>query len=152
MRVPEFMFCVINPMMRLSLRSPFHLFFSDNLMLIRYVGRKTGKHYEIPVRYAERDGAIKCFTDKTAGWWPNLRDNQDVSLLIRGEVMKVSTQVVVNQTEELISELTKHLNEYPGDAIYKNVRLDHHRRPSAEDIAKHAETAVMVVATPIVES
>ena len=66
--------------------------------------------------------------------------------------MNVTTQIVVNQKEKLIAELTKHLNEYPGDAIYKNVRLDHHRRPAAEDIAKHAETAVMVVATPIVES
>lgn len=149
MKVPEFMFCVINPMMRFSLRSPLHLFFSHNLMLIRYVGRKTGKHYEIPVRYAERDGVIKCFTDKTAGWWPNLRDNSDVSLVIRGNVVKVSTQVVVNETELLISELTKHLNEFPGDAIYKDVRLDHQRRPAAEDIVKHAEVAVLVIATPL---
>lgn len=121
-------------------------------MLIRYTGRKSGKQFEIPVRYAERDGVIKCFTDKTANWWPNLRDNQDVSLVIRGAVIKVHTQVVVNQTEVLTTELTKHLNEYPGDAVYKNVRLDHHRRPAAEDIAKHAETAVMVVATPIDEA
>ena len=152
MKVPEFMFCVLNPMMQFSLRSPFHLFFSHNIMLIRYVGRKSGKQFEIPVRYAERDGVIKCFTDKTANWWPNLRDNQDVSLVIRGAVIKVHTQIVVNQTEELTTELTKHLNEYPGDAVYKNVRLDHDRRPAAEDIAKHAETAVMVVATPIDES
>ena len=34
---------------------------------------------------------------------------------------------------------------------YTERRLDHHRRPR-RDIAKHAETAVMVVATPIVES
>lgn len=118
-------------------------------MLIRYVGRKTGKHYEIPVRYAERDGAVKCFTDKTAGWWPNLRDNSEVSLVIRGSVMKVSTQVVVDDTELLIAELTKHLNEFPGDAVYKDVRLDHQRRPATEDIAKHAEVAVLVIATPI---
>lgn len=147
MRVPESLFCVINLMMRFSLRSPFHLFFSHNLMLIRYVGRKSGKHYEIPVRYAERDGVIKCFTDKTAGWWPNLRDNSNVSLVIRGSVVKVSTQVVVNETELLIAELTKHLSEFPGDAIYKDVRLDHQRRPAAEDIAKHAEVAVLVIAT-----
>ncbi len=149
MKVPEFMFCVINPMMRVSLRSPFHVFVSHNIMLIRYVGRKTGKHYEIPVRYAERDGAIKCFTDKTAGWWPNLRDNSEVSLVVRGSVLKVNTQVVVDDTELLIAELTKHLNEFPGDAVYKDVRLDHQRRPAAEDIAKHAEVAVLVIATPI---
>ncbi|MXZ55102.1 MAG: DUF385 domain-containing protein [Gammaproteobacteria bacterium] len=149
MKVPEFMFCVINPMVRFSLRSPLHVFVSHNIMLIRYVGRKTGKHYEIPVRYAERDGAVKCFTDKTAGWWPNLRDNSEVSLVIRGSVMKVSTQVVVDDTELLTAELTKHLNEFPGDAVYKDVRLDHQRRPAAEDIAKHAEVAVLVIATPV---
>lgn len=149
MKVPEFMFCVINPMMRFSLRSSLHVFVSHNIMLIRYVGRKTGKHYEIPVRYAERDGVIKCFTDKTAGWWPNLRDNSEVSLVVRGSVIKVSTKVVVDDTELLISELTKHLNEFPGDAVYKDVRLDHQRRPAAEDIAKHAEVAVLVIATPI---
>ena len=106
-------------------------------MLIRYVGRKTGKHYEIPVRYAERDGVIKCFTDKTAGWWPNLRENSEVSLVVRGTVMKVSTQVVVDDTEVLISELTKHLNEFPGDAVYKDVRLDHQRRPCCR---RHCKT------------
>lgn len=151
MRVPESLFCIINPLMRFSLRSPFHVFVSHNIMLIRYVGRKTGKHYEIPVRYAERDGVIKCFTDKTAGWWPNLRDNQNVSLVIRGSVKKVSTQIVVDQTDVLIAELTTHLNEYPGDAIYKNVRLDHQRRPAGADIAKHAEIAVLVIATPVAD-
>ena len=150
MRIPEFMFCVVNPMMRFSLRSPFHVFFSQNIMLVRYVGRKSGKHYEVPVRYFERDGVIKCFTDKSAGWWPNLRDNQNVTLVIRGTEMKASTQVVVNQTDLLTEELTAYLNEFPSDAVYKDVRLDHHRRPAAEDIARSAQSAVMIVATPTV--
>ena len=33
MKVPEFMFVIINPIMRFLLRSPIHMLWSDSLML-----------------------------------------------------------------------------------------------------------------------
>lgn len=146
MRIPEPLFVVINPAMRLTLRSPLHFMFSYNIMLIRYRGRKTGKHYEIPVRYIEDSGVVKCFTDKRSGWWPNLRDNDNVELLLRGKSTPCQTSIVIDEPERLEQELNSYLNKMPADAVYHDVRLDHDRKPCAEDIAKSALSTVMVIA------
>ncbi len=149
MRVPEFMFCVINPIMRFSLRSPIHGIFSKNIMLICYQGRKTGKYYEVPVRYIEKDGIIKCFTDKSAGWWPNLRDNSSVQLCLNGKNSHYKTVVVTSPQEKMVEEeLTSYLKDFPHDAVYHDVRLDHDQKPSPGDLEEAAKHTVMVIAKP----
>jgi hypothetical protein len=40
-----------NVFVRLLLRSPFHGWLSDNVLLLTYTGRKSGKRYTIPVAY-----------------------------------------------------------------------------------------------------
>ena len=147
MRIPEPLFMAINPAMRLTLRSPLHFMFSHNILLIRYKGRKTGKSYEIPVRYIEDNGVVKCFTDKRSRWWPNLRDNDHVELQIRGKPTKVSTTIVIDDSKRLEEELTSYLTKMPADAVYHDVRLDHDRKPCGPDIEKSALTTVMILAT-----
>lgn len=146
MRVPEFLFCVINPAMRLTLRSPIHGFFSHNIMLIRYQGRKSGKSYEIPVRYLDDGGVIKCFTDKSTGWWPNLVDNDHVMLTMHGEDVLCRTTVIKDDHERLTEELSRHLNRFPMDSVYHDVRLDHDRKPSFDDIVASAKKSVLILA------
>ena len=149
MRIPEQFFCVINPLMRMTLHSPAHVFFSDNVLIIKYQGRRSGKSYEIPVRYIEKDGVVKCFTDKRAGWWPNLKDNSNVILRIGGRDARYETKVYVNDQEFLKAEITDYLNNFPGDAVYHDVRLDENRRPLESDIDQCVASAVAIFAHPI---
>ena len=149
MRVPEFLFCVINPMMRMTLHSPAHFVVSDSILVIKYTGRKSGKSYEIPVRYVENDGVVKCYTDKRAGWWPNLRDNPNVIFRLRGQDRKFATRVLIDDFETLKKELTDYLNKYPEDAVYHDVRLDSNKKPRQSDIDISANSAVVVYATPV---
>ena len=53
MKVPEFMFVIINPVMRFILRSPLHVIFSSGIMLITFTGRKSGRKFTTPVRYLQ---------------------------------------------------------------------------------------------------
>ena len=62
MRIPEFFFALINPIVRFLLRSPIHGLWSGSLMLITFTGRKTRRFYTTPVRYLQRDGAVWAFT------------------------------------------------------------------------------------------
>lgn len=59
--------------MKAILRSPLHGLVSNNLMLITFTGRTSGKTYTTPVNYV-RDGEtliVLSHTDRT--WWKNLR-------------------------------------------------------------------------------
>lgn len=44
---------IINPALRILLRSPLHGLVSDRVMLVTYTGRRTGRQYTIPVLYRE---------------------------------------------------------------------------------------------------
>ncbi|MCY3885413.1 MAG: nitroreductase/quinone reductase family protein [Gammaproteobacteria bacterium] len=149
MRIPEILFRILNPMMRMTLHSPAHFTFSDSVLLIKYKGRKTGKSFEIPVRYVEKDGVIKCYTDKRAGWWPNLKDNSDVVLRLRGRDVRCSTKVLTGDAENLKNELQEYLSKFPGDAVYHDVRLDSKGNPVESDIDIRSAVAVVVYATPV---
>lgn len=149
MRIPEFMFCVINPMARMTLHSPAHFVMSDSLLVIKYVGRKSGKSYEVPVRYVEKGGVVKCYTDKRSGWWPSLRDNPNVILRIRGRDIKHETSVLIGDFERIRDELNEYLGKFPGDAVYHDVRLDSDGKPRQSDIEISANSAVIVVAKPV---
>lgn len=148
MRIPEFLFCVLNPMMRMTLHSPAHFVFSDSIVVIKYTGRKSGKSYEVPVRYVEKNRELQCYTDKRAGWWPNLRDNPSVTFRLRGRDIKYATRVLIDDPEKLRAELIEYLNKYPEDAVYHDVRLDANGKPLESDIDLSAPNAVVIYATP----
>lgn len=135
-------------MMRMTLHSPAHFVFSDSILVIKYTGRKTGKSYEVPVRYVEKNGVLQCYTDKRAGWWPNLRDNPSVTFRLRGRDVSYSTRVLIDDPENLRAELHEYLNKYPEDAVYHDVRLDSNGKPLESDITLSAPNAVVVYATP----
>ena len=84
MRIPHAFSAVINPTVRLLLRSPLHQFWSGSLMLVTFTGRNSGRVFTIPVRYLQHDGKIRCFTSCTNQWWRNLRGGADVSLYVAG--------------------------------------------------------------------
>src|SRR5450432_3938186 len=85
MRLPEPLFLIINPMMRLLLRSPFHFLQSKSLMLITFTGRKSGRRFTTPVRYVRVADTVRCFTSPENLWWRNLRGGAAVSLRIQGK-------------------------------------------------------------------
>ena len=134
--------------MRILLSSPLHFFLSNSLILIKYTGRKTGKFYVVPARYTKENGEIYCYTAKANGWWPNLRDNNNVKLRIRGKDLNFSTKVVTEDNDWKLEALQKYLINFPADAVYHEVKLDKYRKPVLENLEKAAKNAVIVVASP----
>ena len=77
-----------NPVVRLILRSPAHRLLSGRLLLLSYTGRRSGRNYEIPLRYAETgDDRLVAVAVRPARklWWRSLNRPTRVFLLVRGE-------------------------------------------------------------------
>ena len=66
---PEALARVVNPAIKVLLRSPLHRPFSRHLMLLAFRGRKTGKTYEVVVGRHEVDGALLVPTGTTGRRW-----------------------------------------------------------------------------------
>ena len=79
---PRRLINVVNPLVRLALRSPLHVVLDPALLTLHVTGRATGRRYDIPVGYVEMDGRLVVVTQHR--WRVNLRDGRDVEVTHRG--------------------------------------------------------------------
>jgi len=149
MKIPEPFFLVINPLMRMILRSPLHALMSRSLMLITYTGRKSGRVYTTPVRYLRVGNAVQCFTSPDTQWWRNLRGGAEVTLTIQGQALPFSASVIERDPHKTLEALRHYLTVFPQDAAYHDVRLRDDKSLVAADLERAAKHAIVVVATPL---
>jgi hypothetical protein len=146
MRIPEPFFILINPMMRLLLRSPLHRLVSASLMLVGYTGRKSGRRFATPVRYVRAGETIRCFTTKETQWWRNLKGGAAVTLRIAGRDLPFQAVAIDDDPPRTRAALLDYLRTFPQDAAYHDVRLGPGREPNAADLDRAAQHAVLVEA------
>ena len=149
MKIPEPLFLIINPTMRLLLRSPLHFLMSRSLLLITYEGRKSGRRYTTPLRYTREGEVIRCFTSDTTQWWRNLQGGKEVSLRVAGKDGKYLAQIIKDDKQTLRAELEKYLAQFPQDAAYHEVGLDANKQPITEDLDRAIESSVVMKARPV---
>jgi hypothetical protein len=78
--------------------SPVHRLASGSLLLITYRGRRSDRHFTIPVMYAEREGTLTIFVGhpERKTWWRNLRGGAEVEVRLRGQRLRGHAQIVGN--------------------------------------------------------
>ena len=148
MRIPEPLFAIINPSMRLLLRSPLHGLVSRSLMLITFKGRVTGRTYTTPVRYTKVGSTIRWFTNRDAKWWPNLKHDPTVVLRLAGRDVACSTRVIDDDPATVRALLAGYLTQFPADAVYHEVGLAKDGTPVPEDLDRAASHSLVVEAEP----
>lgn len=148
MKIPEPLFVIINPVMRILLRSPLHFIASESLLLMSYTGRRSGRRYTTPLRYVRDGDTIRCFTSKDTKWWRNLEDGAQVVLRIRGADAHYAATLVGNDPKTTRELLVNYLAEHPQDAAYHNVRLGSDKQPLAEDLEEAARNSIIMEAKP----
>lgn len=68
----------MNPLVRIALRSPLHRLLDDALVILHVTGRRSGRGYDIPVGFVERDDGLLVITQHR--WRRNLRGGADVQV------------------------------------------------------------------------
>ncbi|MBS3753121.1 MAG: nitroreductase family deazaflavin-dependent oxidoreductase [Anaerolineales bacterium] len=117
--IPDFAFYIINPLMKLILRTPFHGLVSDDLTLITFTGRKTGKQYTTPVGYIKMNGSIMMFTNSP--WWRNIKEQSSITLRLKGK--RVQGQAEIVSAPDLIREYLQKMVEKRGAEMVQRMGL-----------------------------
>jgi deazaflavin-dependent oxidoreductase (nitroreductase family) len=146
MRLPESLFVIINPTVRLLLQSPLHRLMSKSLMLITFTGRNSGQSYTTPVRYMRYQGAICCFSTAGNKWWRNLRGGAEVTLRVEGKTSQYHAIAIESQPAQIRAALLQLFSKFPQDAPYYDVKINRDGAPKPEDLDLAAQNTVMVQA------
>ncbi|NOX48943.1 MAG: nitroreductase family deazaflavin-dependent oxidoreductase [Gammaproteobacteria bacterium] len=149
MKLPESLFVLINPIVRILLRSPIHMFWSNSLMLITFTGRRSRREFTTPVRYVRLDQTVRCFTSSENLWWRNLKGGANVTLRLQGKEKRYHATVIENDPDTIQHALEYYLKIFPQDAAYHNIRLNKDRSVVPETLASAAKNAIVIEATPI---
>lgn len=156
MKIPEIFFIIINPCMRILLRSPLHFILSGNVMLIAFRGRKSGRQLVTPVRYAREGNRVICFTGEANKWWHNFKEAADVQLTMKGSTVTARAQSFlhplhvmerggVRKDERVRLELERFLVKFPQDAIYHDIHWGKDGKLVEAELVQALPHVVMVI-------
>jgi hypothetical protein len=137
-------FKIINPIVKILLKSPLHFLLSGNTLLLEFVGRKSGKRLSTPVSYHLQDGHLHCFSSKRFVWWRNLVEVNSIEVVLEGKRYSANPLVLMDEPEVMQKALTGFLQAVPRDAAHSGVRLNKDKEPDAVDIVDAVESMVYI--------
>ena len=123
---------VANPLLRVVLSSPLHRPLSRTLLVLSYIGWRSGRRRATPVQYARfgDDLALVAARASHKSWWRNFRDPAPVTITLRGRRQRAVAEVL--RGDERNAALSAFRARYPrarlgDDFEVIRVRLEHAR-------------------------
>ena len=140
----QIFFRLLNPITRAIARSPLHPLISDNIVVLIFPGIKSGSIYSIPVSYLETsEKELVCVTDRPYIWWRNLINNNNIQILLRGELLNAEVEVESENDDLIAEKLTAMCIHSKIDAYFANVGFKNNI-PIEEDIIASASNMVLI--------
>jgi deazaflavin-dependent oxidoreductase (nitroreductase family) len=127
---------VANPLLRVVLSSPLHRPLSRTLLVLSYIGRRSGRRRSTPVQYARfgDDLALVAARASHKSWWRNFRDPAPVTITLRGLRHRAVAEVL--RGDQRNAGLSAFIARYPrarlgDDFEVIRVRLEHAKDSAA---------------------
>jgi hypothetical protein len=139
---PKRIMAVTNVIVRFLLRSPLHFLLSNTLMLLTYLGRKSGKRYTNPVSYMREGDVVTVFTYRS--WWQNVRGGAPVLVEIKRHRMGGTAEAISDDKTAIATELLAFLRKNPTLARGYNIPLNAAGQPNPAAVQQAAHFVVMV--------
>jgi hypothetical protein len=117
--MPAWTYRILNPTLKFLLRSPLHRAVSDNLAILIFDGRKTGKRYDVVVTYQEEGGRLYTFSNTS--WSKNFIGGAPVALRLRGALVRARALVVGEPA--LIGRVIQRMVHNHGEQLVKGMGL-----------------------------
>jgi hypothetical protein len=107
---PEALLRIANPVIRVLLRTPVAGSARDQMMVVSFTGRKTGRQYSIPLSAHRVGGDLYAIT--SAKWKFNFRDGASADVLHRGKTTTMRGELI--QDRAVVSDVCRRCAESYG--------------------------------------
>jgi ABC-type molybdate transport system ATPase subunit len=130
---------LVNPFVALLARSPLHFIISNQVLVIQFKGRKSGKSYLVPVSYHEHESSYTCVTLRSNIWWRNLKDISHTQIWLKGKLTDVQIDLEFNNDQIVENTLRDLVTNNKVDAYFAKIKLNKDGSPNSEDLIKAAK-------------
>ena len=113
-----------------------------SVLLITFIGHKSGKSYTTPVSYSLSGNRVYIFSH--ANWWKNLKTSVPVTLKLQGREVQGWPETVLEDKAAIAAALAAHLKKVPSDARYYQVTFGEDGNPNLAQVEKAVQTVVMI--------
>jgi hypothetical protein len=145
MRIENFFYAALNPLVHALLRSPIHGIASANLCVFHYTGRRSGRRFTTPLSFMREDSMVRLLSSHNTRWWNNFLDGPvDVEIDIERKTYRAKAQTLVEDSPEYREGIRTFLSAVPRDARVYGIKLDGNRRPCEQDIENAVGHVVVV--------
>jgi len=135
---------VVNPLMKLLLRSPLHGLVSDSLLLVTFTGRRSGREFTTPVGYEQLDDTLYVTSQTNRVWWTNLRDGAPVTVQLRGE-RRGGRAEVIEDDEAVARYVSGFIDRHGLDSLRRlALAIDGGTKPAEAELAAGLGDTVVV--------
>ena len=107
---PDALLRIVNPFMKMLLHTPFAGPARNQLMVVNFTGRKSGRHYSIPLSAHVIDDVLYAMTGAT--WKNNFRDGATAQVLHNGKTTTMRGELITDKA--LITDLYSRCTESYG--------------------------------------
>jgi hypothetical protein len=138
---------IMNPLIRLILRSPLRFLLDGNLIAISYTGRRSGRRFSLVTMYAESGTELLVVVaqPEKKKWWRNFHEKAPADVLFKGRRFACVARVPEGDPASTISRLEAYCSRHPSLARSYKLRREKDGKFNSEDIARAAKDVVMVV-------
>jgi hypothetical protein len=142
-----FMNRIVNPFVRLVLKSRWHALFGSGLALLVVRGRRSGRVIEVPLEVHTVQGEMIAVTFRERTWWRNLREAAPARLWLHGRPADVVAQAV-DDPPAVRAWIDGLLSAVPGAAAYMKVPRQAQGEERRARLEAAAQSRIIVVIRP----
>lgn len=107
---PEALLRIANPGMRILLRTPLAGSLRDQMMVVSFSGRKSGRKYSIPLSAHQVDNQLYAIT--SAQWKFNFRDGATATVLHGGKTTTMRGELILDAA--IVADISRRCAESYG--------------------------------------
>ena len=133
---------ILNPIVKIILRSPLHRVMSRRLMLITFPGRRSGKHYTTPISYVQQGHTLLLGVG--GPWWKNLRGGVPVQVRLHGKTYAGHAEAWADEAA-MTRVYRTILAQNPTQARFMGVAATSDGQPASHDIQQALQRGAAVV-------
>lgn len=135
----------LNPLMRSLLRSPLHGITSQNIGIVHFTGRKSGRKLSTPLSYTREGNTVRLLSNHSTRWWLNFRgDGVKVEMEIARRRYPGTAILLEGDSEALREGVRRFIRALPRDAKVYGLELDSNRDVVETSLAAIADQLILV--------
>jgi len=106
---------------------------ADQILLLHYVGRRSGRRFDVPAGYHLIDGVPSVFTN--SGWRHNFAGGRDIEVTLRG-VRQPAHAVLIDRPDEVAKIYQRLIDDLGTGAAARRLGLKFNvdRQPTFEEL------------------